>query len=53
MAPHPGIEPALSTLLEGEVLTTGSPGKSHESNYLKCWLKHTLAGGMLQDGEFN
>ena len=31
LAPRPGIEPA-PTALEGEVLTTGPPGKSLEYN---------------------
>ena len=31
LAPQPGIEPALPAL-EGEVLTTGPPGKSLERN---------------------
>lgn len=52
LAPHPGIEPALPTL-EAAVLTTGSPGKSHESDYFEALVKmHFGRNGMLQDGEF-
>ena len=32
LAPQPGIKPA-SSALEGEVLTTGPPGKSHVLSY--------------------
>ena len=36
-APRPGIKPA-STELEGEVLTTGPPGKSHYvASYIHIW----------------
>ena len=51
LVPHPGIEPALPTL-EAEVLTTGSPGKSHERDYFEALFKmHFGRNGMLQDGE--
>ena len=53
LAPHPGIEPAGSTV-EGEILATGSPGKSHESNYFEVLVNmHFGRSGMLQDHEFN
>ena len=34
LAPQPGIEPVVPPALEGEVLTTGPPGKSPEVSLL-------------------
>ena len=38
LAPQPGIEPAPSAL-EGELLTTGLPGKSHTNYFKRKWIK--------------
>ena len=48
LAPPPGIEPALPAL-EGEVLTTGPPGKSQNLSFYMhaCYLRE------VTNAEFN
>ena len=41
LAPRPGIEPS-PPVLEGEVLTTGPPGKSQRPPYILCPGTHSL-----------
>ena len=42
LAPPPGIELA-PPVLEGEVLTTGPPGKSPSEDF-SCWITHVFCG---------
>ena len=47
LAPWPGLEPALSAL-EGEVLATGSPGKSPQTFFfflIQIYLRIFFIGG--------
>ena len=48
LAPRPGIE-SIPPALEGKVLTTGPPGKSHQSHFIDEKLRNRENKDLAQD----